>query len=97
MIEPKVLDDLARRFAEALPPGLRQVQEEMERNFRASLQAAFARMDLVTREEFDVQQALLARSRTRVEALERQVAELERQVLNKTPPAPDEADVGLQG
>ena len=83
MIDPKILDDLARRFAEAVPPGVRQLQTDLEKNFRATLQAAFARMDLVTREEFDVQQAVLARTRTKLEELEKQVARLEAQVLSK--------------
>ena len=55
MIDPKAFDDLARRFAEAVPPGFRQFQTEMEKNFHAALQATFAKLELVTREEFDVQ------------------------------------------
>ena len=55
MIDPKTFDDLAKRFTEALPPSFRQFQTEMEKNFHAALQAAFAKLDLVTREEFDVQ------------------------------------------
>ena len=85
MIDPKILDDLAKRFAEAVPPGIRQLQTDLEKNFRATLQAAFARMDLVTREEFDVQQAVLARTRTKLEELEKQVASLEVQLLSKPP------------
>lgn len=77
MIDPKLFDDLAKRFAETLPPGLRQLQLDLERNFHAALQAAFGRMDLVTREEFDVQREVLARTRARLEALERQITELE--------------------
>lgn len=77
MFDPRFFDDIAKRFAETLPPGIRQLQLDMERNFHAALQAAFARMDLVTREEFDVQQEVLVRTRAKVEELERQVAELE--------------------
>lgn len=80
MIDPKSFDDLAKRLTEALPPGFRQFQAEMEKNLHAALQAAFSKLDLVTREEFDVQQAVLARTRAKLEALEKQVAELE----NKT-------------
>jgi BMFP domain-containing protein YqiC len=79
LIDPKIIDDLAKRFAESVPPGLRQIQAELEKNFHAVLQATFAKMDLVTREEFDVQQAVLARTRSKLEALEKQVAELEAQ------------------
>jgi len=51
--------------------------EDMERNFKSLLQSALARMDLVTREEFDVQMAVLARTREKLEALEARLAELE--------------------
>ena len=77
MIDPKAFEDLAKRFADAVPPGFRQFQAEMEKNFHAALQAAFAKLELVTREEFDVQQAVLARTRAKLEELEKQVAELE--------------------
>jgi BMFP domain-containing protein YqiC len=86
LIDPKIIDDLAKRFAESVPPGLRQIQAELEKNFHAVLQATFAKMDLVTREEFDVQQAVLARTRAKLEALEKQVAELEAQTM-QTPKA----------
>jgi BMFP domain-containing protein YqiC len=84
MLEPKILDDLAKRFSQALPPGLRQLQSELEKNFRATLQTTFSKLDLVTREEFDVQQSVLARTRARLEELERQVAGLEAQILSRT-------------
>ncbi len=80
MIDPKILDDLAKRFAESMPSGIRQLQTDMEKNFHASLQAVFARMDLVTREEFDVQQAVLARTRAKLENLEKQVEALEQKL-----------------
>jgi BMFP domain-containing protein YqiC len=84
MLEPKLLDDLAKRFSQALPPGFRQLQGELEKNFRAALHTAFSKLDLVTREEFDVQQSVLARTRARLEDLERQVAGLEAQILKNT-------------
>lgn len=80
MIDPKSFDDLAKRFTEALPPSFRQFQTEMEKNFHAALQATFAKLELVTREEFEVQQAVLARTRAKLEELEKQVAELEPKV-----------------
>ena len=78
MLDPKVIDEFARRIAESVPPGLRTLQQDMEKNFRAAMQAAFARMDLVTREEFDIQSQLLARTREKLNALEARVAELEK-------------------
>jgi BMFP domain-containing protein YqiC len=56
---------------------LRSVQGDLEENFRAMLRTALGRMDLVTREEFEVQAAVLARSRSLLEQLEKRVAELE--------------------
>lgn len=88
MIDPKQFDqqfdDMAKRLSEALPPGMRQVQADVEKNLRAGLHSMFSRMDLVTREEFEVQQAVLERTRSRLEALERQVAMLEQQHLTAT-------------
>ena len=71
------LDDLARKLAESVPENIKSVGDEMERNFKSLLQSAMARMDLVTREEFDVQMAVLARTREKLEALEARLAELE--------------------
>ena len=76
-VDPKVLDDLARRLAESVPAPIRQLQEDLEKNLRTVLQGAFSRMNLVTREEFDVQSAVLARSREKLTALEKRVRELE--------------------
>ncbi|HPF58693.1 MAG TPA: accessory factor UbiK family protein [Candidatus Competibacteraceae bacterium] len=80
MIDPKAIDDLAKRFVEALPPGFRQFQADMEKNFHAALQTTFAKLELVTREEFEVQQSVLARTRAKLEELEKQLADLETKV-----------------
>lgn len=98
MIDPKAFDDLAKRFAEAVPPSFRQFQTEMEKNVHAALQATFAKLELVTREEFDVQQAVLARTRAKLDELEKQVAELEVKVVGgkrrKSADKPAEPDAG---
>ena len=83
MLDAKFIDDLARRLSGALPPAARDLQADLEKNFRATLQAALAKLDLVTREEFDVQTKVLARSRARLEALEKQVAELEKRLAQE--------------
>ena len=75
--DPQVLDDLARKFGAALPPQLRAFQEDVEQNFRAVLQSALAKLDLITRQEFDVQAGVLARTREKLEALEQRLAALE--------------------
>jgi hypothetical protein len=77
MIDPKLFDDLSQRLAASVPKGVQLLQEDLSRNFRGVIEAGLSRLDLVTREEFDVQQAVLARTRQKLEALERQVAELE--------------------
>lgn len=78
-MDAKVIEELARKLAESVPPGVRALQADMEKNFRALLEAALAKMNLVTREEFDVQRRVLERARDKLAALESQVAELERQ------------------
>ena len=79
MIEPKLFDDLARKLADAVPTGVRELQQDLEKNFHATLQAAFGKMELVTREEFEVQATLLARTRAKLDKLEKQITELEQQ------------------
>ena len=83
MMDPKHLDDLAQRLADSVPSGLRILQDDVKRNLRATLEAGLARLDLVTREEFDVQAAVLARTREKLEALQGQIIELEQQVKDR--------------
>jgi len=83
MLDPRQLDDIGQRIAEILPPGFRDVRKDFEKNLHSILQSAFNRLDLVTREEFDVQSAVLLRSREKLEALEVLVAELEKQITKK--------------
>jgi len=76
-METKLIEELARKLVESVPPGVRALQADMEKNFRALLEAGLARMNLVTREEFDVQQRVLERTRERLTALEARIRELE--------------------
>ena len=85
MIDPRKFDDLARRIQANLPPGLDEVREDVTRNIRAVIAAGIARMDLVEREEFDVQSAVLARTREKLEALELRVRGLEEQLETPEP------------
>lgn len=84
MIASKVLDELARTVSQALPRGVGQLREDFGKNVRAAFATALARADLVTREEFDVQTAVLARTREKLAALEKQVATLEKRAGNKS-------------
>jgi ubiquinone biosynthesis accessory factor UbiK len=75
---PFGLDELARQLAESVPPNLRALGEDLERNFKALLHTGLERMELVTREEFDVQRAVLDRTRTKLEQMEARLADLEK-------------------
>ena len=77
MINPKTLDEISKHIDDALPEGLVQLRQDVKQNLRAGLEAALSRADLVTREEFDVQAAVLARTREKLTALEETVARLE--------------------
>jgi BMFP domain-containing protein YqiC len=75
--DPRLIDDLARRLASAVPENVAAVGRDLEQNFKGVLQAQLARLDLVTREEFDVQSAVLKRTREKLTALEQRLADLE--------------------
>ena len=83
MIDPKILDDISSRVSNSLPQGLQALQSDLQHNLRTGLESALSKLNLVTREEFEVQQAVLMRTRTKVEALEKQVAELEKMLENR--------------
>jgi ubiquinone biosynthesis accessory factor UbiK len=87
MIDPKMLDNLANRLAAALPPGIKEIKQDAEKNFRAILQGALTKLNLVTREEFDVQTAVLNRANAKVQELERLVMELEGRMQCEEPGA----------
>lgn len=73
MFDPKQFDDLAKKLFAALPSSLQDVERDIQQKFKEILQAAFSRLDLVTREEFDVQTKVLARTREKLELLKIQV------------------------
>lgn len=75
--DPKSLDELARKLADSVPPGLAALKSDLEQNFKAVLQSGLAKLDLVTRQEFDIQAGVLRRSRERLEELEKRLAALE--------------------
>ncbi|MDH3545598.1 MAG: accessory factor UbiK family protein [Gammaproteobacteria bacterium] len=77
MMNNDSIDSLARKLADSMPEGLRSMQKELEETFRSVLRAGLAKLDLVTREEFEVQEAVLARTREKLDALERRLADYE--------------------
>ncbi|WP_269792368.1 accessory factor UbiK family protein [Stenotrophomonas sp. Iso1] len=84
MIDLKHIDELARRLSDLVPQGLRDSREELQATFKTALQAGLTKLDLVTREEFEVQRAVLLRTREKLDALEQAVTTLENRTT--TPP-----------
>ena len=78
MIDNRTLDQLTERISAALPEGIKLLKQDAEKNIRAILEHTFSEMNLISREEFDVQTALLERTRTKLKQLEEQVAALEK-------------------
>ena len=83
MLDPKKIEEVVQSITKALPPGLVAMQADVEKNIRTALSGMFAKLDLVTREEFDVQAQVLLRTREKLEALEQKVAELEQSQQSK--------------
>jgi ubiquinone biosynthesis accessory factor UbiK len=83
MIDLSQIDELARRLSSLVPPGLREGREDLQENFKAVLQSGLAKLDLVTREEFDVQRAVLARTREQLETLRKTLDALEAQLAQR--------------
>jgi BMFP domain-containing protein YqiC len=86
MIDFDKLDELARRLSSLVPPSVREGREELQENFKSVLQSGLAKLDLVTREEFEVQRAVLLRTREKLDELQRTVADLESQIDPPQPP-----------
>lgn len=78
------IDELARRLADAVPQGLRSVKDDLENNFRSVLRSGLSKLDLVTREEFEVQEAVLARTRQKLGALEERLQSIEASKTKKS-------------
>ena len=83
-LNSQTLDEIAARIGQALQ---NSPAKDLEKNVKAMLTSSLSRLDLVTRQEFDVQREVLARTREKVEALETRVADLEAQVAGVKPPA----------
>jgi len=77
-MDPRFIDDLARKLSASVPQSITNIKRDLEDNFKAVLQSTLSKMDLVTRQEFDVQAGVLRRTREKLEALEAKLDELER-------------------
>lgn len=80
MFDKKTIEELAEKLSNALPAGLGAMQKDLQKSFRAVLTETFKQLDLVTREEFDVQAEVLLRTREKLEALEKVVSALEKDI-----------------
>ena len=74
MLDPKKLEDLAKQIADAVPPGVKNMAEEAEGRVKTVLQSQLSKLDLVTREEFDIQSQVLIRTREKLDAMESRIA-----------------------
>jgi BMFP domain-containing protein YqiC len=83
MLDSTRLDELARRLAGSVPQHLRSLGRDLEENFKAVLQTQLSKHGLVSRQEYDVQAALLARTQERLAALEQRLQDLERPPLRE--------------
>ncbi|WP_312948208.1 ubiquinone biosynthesis accessory factor UbiK [Superficieibacter sp.] len=86
MIDPKKIEQIARQVHESMPKGIRDFGEDVEKKIRQVLQSQLTRLDLISREEFDVQTQVLLRTREKLALLEQRIGELE----NRTVSAPSE-------
>ena len=84
MIDPKKIEQIARQVHESMPKGLRDLGEDVEKKIRQVLQSQLTRLDLVSREEFDVQTQVLLRTREKLALLEQRISDLESRVAAPT-------------
>ncbi|MEI8296855.1 MAG: accessory factor UbiK family protein [Pseudomonadota bacterium] len=89
--DPRFLEEMAKRLTDAMPPQIAALRSDFEANFKSVLQAGLAKLELVTRQEFDVQAGVLARTREKLEVLELRLKSLEGE-LGRV-----ERDLGDQG
>ena len=72
----EALEELSKRITSLIPGNVKHMQDDIESNIRSLLQTSLTKMNLVTRDEFDVQSAVLQRTREKLEQLEKQVEQL---------------------
>jgi len=72
------IDELTRRISSLIPDDIKHVQDDIESNIKSLLQSSLSKMNLVTREEFDIQTAVLQRTREKLEEIEKQLLKLQK-------------------
>ena len=83
MIDPKKIEEMARQIHNALPPGIKSLGEEVDKKVKQVLQSQLNRLDMVGREEFEVQTKVLLRTREKLTALEEKLAQLEQRLTDR--------------
>lgn len=83
MIDPKKIEQIATQLQSALPKGVREIGADIDKKMRAVLQSQLGKLDLVNREEFDVQTQVLLRTREKLSQMEKRLAELEARLTEK--------------
>ena len=83
MLDPKAIADLTAKLAACIPEGAKKLPEDLQKHFQHILQEAFQKMQLVTKEDFEVQSKVLQRTREKMSALEARVTELEKTLKAK--------------
>ena len=78
MLDPKKINEMVSEILDSLPPGLKNLPKDIQKNLHNAMTNVFAKMDLVTREEFDAQVKVLERTRQKLEQLETQITQLEK-------------------
>lgn len=87
-MDKQLLDDLANKLADAVPEDIRGLRDDLKSNFHAVLQTMLGNLDLVSREEFDIQRKVLERTRAKLEKLEQELEELRRDTIGDSDPEP---------
>lgn len=77
MLDPNFFDNLAKKLSDLIPANIHHLREEFEKNARTTMKSVFSKLDLVSREEFDVQAKLLEKARERIVALEKKIKNYE--------------------
>ncbi|MBC3766500.1 ubiquinone biosynthesis accessory factor UbiK [Neptunicella marina] len=83
MINAQKIEDIAKQISEAVPPGLKNMAEGAESKVKQILQSQLSKLDVVSREEFDIQSQILIRTREKLTELEARISELEKQAADK--------------
>ncbi len=73
MFSPKTIEDMAKQFVDSLPSNVKNLNQDIQQQLNTALQSWFSKMDLVTREEFDIQCQVLIKTRLKLDALEKQL------------------------